>query len=240
MNIQQIGQERAFQNNTLEGSLPKQAQRTAVSGSEEDIRVDISATSKDAPQGYDRTGSLTGGKKASDEEKASGTGNKTRSDGQDLSEEEKKQVDELKARDREVRAHEQAHMAAGGNLVRGGAHYTYQRGPDGSVYAVGGEVSIDTSEEKTPEQTVQKMQRVQAAALAPAEPSGQDRAVAAAAARKAQMARAEMSQEPVPHGPPVTGKDIEHIRPDREDTVRPGYEKASGTQRPRNLFHLLV
>ena len=62
-----------------------------------------------------------------------------------LSEQELKQVQELKTRDREVRAHEAAHLAAAGSLAIGGASYSYQRGPDGVQYAVGGEVSIDTS-----------------------------------------------------------------------------------------------
>jgi hypothetical protein len=50
---------------------------------------------------------------------------------------------ELARRDREVRAHEQAHAAVGGSYA-GAPSYTYSRGPDGQRYAVGGEVSIDT------------------------------------------------------------------------------------------------
>ena len=61
-----------------------------------------------------------------------------------LTEQEVKQVQELKARDREVRAHEAAHLAAAGSLATG-VSFTYQRGPDGVQYAVGGEVGIDTS-----------------------------------------------------------------------------------------------
>jgi len=84
----------------------------------------------------------------------------------------------LRRRDGEVRAHESAHMAAGGSLVRGGASFTYEVGPDGRTYAVGGEVSIDTSSVPgDPAATMRKMQQVRAAALAPASPSGQDRAV---------------------------------------------------------------
>jgi len=112
-----------------------------------------------------------------------------------LSEEEKKEVEKLKNLDREVKAHEQAHMAAGAGVVRGGPHYEYQKGPDGQSYAVGGEVSIDTSEGKTPIDTLMKMERVRAAAMAPANPSGQDLSVAATASSKAAEARVEMSEE---------------------------------------------
>lgn len=114
----------------------------------------------------------------------------------DLSEEEQKMVQELKNRDREVRAHEAAHMAAGGQYVNGGAKYSYQKGPDGQRYAVGGEVSIDTSAVKNdPQATIMKMQVVKRAATAPASPSGQDRAVAAAAAVTEMNARKELMEK---------------------------------------------
>ena len=115
--------------------------------------------------------------------------------GEALSKEDQQEVDKLKARDREVRAHEQAHVAAGGQYVRGGISYDYQRGPDGRNYAVGGHVNIDVSAEKTPEATITKMQQVKRAALAPAEPSGADRAVAAEAAQKEQAARSELLED---------------------------------------------
>ena len=114
----------------------------------------------------------------------------------ELTEEEKQQVQELQARDREVRAHERAHIAAGGQYVRGGANFEYQTGPDGKRYAVGGEVSIDTSEVRdNPEATIQKMQVVRKAALAPARPSAQDRTVAAQASQNEMQARQELRQE---------------------------------------------
>jgi len=97
-----------------------------------------------------------------------------------LSDEEAKLVEQLKTIDQKVRAHEQAHLAAGGNLVRGGANFQYQKGPDGKQYAVGGEVQIDASPiPDDPEKTIQKMQQVRRAALAPSDPSPQDRKVAA-------------------------------------------------------------
>lgn len=113
----------------------------------------------------------------------------------ELTEEEKRQVAELKKRDREVKAHEQAHMAAGAGVITGGATYEYTTGPDGKAYAVGGEVSIDVSPAQNPEATIRKMEQIQRAALAPAQPSTTDRAVAAQAAQMAQTARMELSRQ---------------------------------------------
>ena len=59
-------------------------------------------------------------------------------------------VDKLKQRDREVRAHEQAHISAGGSLVRDGPTFDYQYGPDAKKYAIGGHVNIETSPGSTP------------------------------------------------------------------------------------------
>ena len=114
---------------------------------------------------------------------------------QELDTEAKQQVDNLKKRDTEVKAHEKAHMASGGGIVQGGATYEYQTGPDGKMYAVGGEVKIDVSPERTPEATIRKMQQVRRAALAPAEPSGTDRAVAAQASQVEAQARMEKTQK---------------------------------------------
>ncbi len=108
-----------------------------------------------------------------------------------LTKEEQQQVEELQKRDQEVRSHEQAHISAGGSLVSGGASFETTRGPDGKSYAVGGEVQIDTSEGANPETTLEKARQVQAAALAPAEPSAQDRQVAAEASRMMTQARTE-------------------------------------------------
>lgn len=110
-------------------------------------------------------------------------------DRQQLSADQKQQVHQLKQRDHEVRAHERAHLAAGAGLVQGGARFTFQRGPDGRMYAVGGEVKIDTSAESDPDQTIRKMQQVRRAALAPAEPSGADQSVAAQASQIEAQAR---------------------------------------------------
>ena len=109
----------------------------------------------------------------------------------ELTEEEEKQVQELKARDQEVRAHENAHKTAGGGYV-GSITYDTQTGPDGREYAIGGEAQIDASPVSgNPEATIRKMDIVIRAALAPAEPSSQDYAVA----RSAQQARLEAQKE---------------------------------------------
>ena len=47
-----------------------------------------------------------------------------------LSPEQKQEVEKLKKRDQEVKAHEKAHVSAGAGIVQGGAVYQYQRGPD--------------------------------------------------------------------------------------------------------------
>ena len=125
---------------------------------------------------------------AASENEAAGPG------GAPLSEAEVREVEELKKADREVRQHEQQHLAAGGSLVRGGASYSYRLGPDGKRYAVAGEVGIDTSEGRTPEETLSRAGRIRSAALAPANPSPQDRSVAAAASQMAMRALQEIAR----------------------------------------------
>jgi len=102
-------------------------------------------------------------------------------DGKPVTESDLRVINDLKKRDSEVRKHEQAHIASSGGHARGGTSYTYHKGPDGKRYAVGGEVNIDTSEASSPEKTANKMRAVKRAALAPANPSAQDRRVASKA-----------------------------------------------------------
>lgn len=112
-----------------------------------------------------------------------------------LTPQEAQEVAALKASDSKVRAHEQAHMAAAGGLATSGASYAYERGPDGQRYAVSGEVSISMSKGNTPQETISNASRIQAAALAPADPSAQDRRVAAAAAQMKAQAEAQLRAE---------------------------------------------
>lgn len=110
----------------------------------------------------------------------------------ELTEEEKEKVEELQKRDKEVRAHEQAHVAAGATSAR----YEYETGPDGKKYAVGGNASIETSDvPNDPEATIRKAQKIQRAALAPSDPSPKDRQVAAEARQMEAKARQELMEE---------------------------------------------
>lgn len=116
----------------------------------------------------------------------------------ELSEDDQHRLSELRARDREVRAHEAAHARVGGEFA-GSPGFSFETGPDGRQYAIAGEVSIDRSPVPgDPEATIAKLEKVIRAALAPASPSDQDRAVAASARADLQAARAEAAQQDAP------------------------------------------
>lgn len=119
----------------------------------------------------------------------------------------KREVDQLRQDEERVKAHEAAHKAAGGQYA-GSVSYSYRSGPDGKSYIVGGEVQIDVAPERTPQETISKMQVVIRAAMAPADPSGQDRAVAAQAASQmaeAQQQKSAVSEEGASSGADDTG-----------------------------------
>jgi hypothetical protein len=125
--------------------------------------------------------------------RAEGNGASDSPDG--LSADQQKEVDKLKKLDKDVHAHEQAHMMAGGSLVRGGAKYAYKTGPDGQRYAVGGEVNIDTTPvDGDPRATIRKAEQIRKAAQAPNDPSGQDQKVASEAASMEMKAQGELMQ----------------------------------------------
>ena len=163
------------------GSSENRQKKTSVSEagsfSEEDTFFRTSKTTQDE----NKTGSATQDK----------PDYKISSPGKELTEEESKKVQELKSRDKEVRDHEQAHQRVGGSIT-GQAKYTYEAGPDGKQYAVGGSVPIDMSEEETPEATISKAQLVRRTALAPKDPSAQDRKVAQEASQMENEARTEV------------------------------------------------
>lgn len=115
--------------------------------------------------------------------------------GEPLSDAERRQLDELQRRDREVRAHEAAHKAAAGGLAAGSPQFETVRGPDGRSYAVGGEVRISSRSGGNPLARLRQAEQVQRAALAPADPSTTDRQVAARAAADAAAARRELASE---------------------------------------------
>ncbi len=110
--------------------------------------------------------------------------------GVELSQKEVAQVRELQSIDRNVKAHEAAHQAAGGGLA-GAASFTYTRGPDNQMYATAGEVPISMQKGNTPEETIANARQIAAAAMAPADPSPQDYKVAANATKMEFEARAE-------------------------------------------------
>src|SRR5262245_12951751 len=102
-------------------------------------------------------------------------------------------LESLRQRDQEVRLHEQAHLLAAGPYAKGAPSYTYQTGPDGQRYAVGGEVPIDLSAVPgNPQATLQKALTVRRAALAPTDPSEADQAVAAQATALVAQAQQEL------------------------------------------------
>ena len=105
-----------------------------------------------------------------------------------------REVRDLARRDREVRAHEQAHASVGGRYASA-PRYEFQRGPNGVSYAVSGSVDIDVSPVPgDPAATLAKMETVRRAALAVAQPSAADRAVATQASAMAAEARAELAR----------------------------------------------
>ncbi len=146
----------------------------------EEDRVSLSHASHSFASGVSNTGELENG----EEEQGNATSQTGPKTNLQLSEEERRLLNELRARDAEVRAHEQAHLSAAGPDANGAPTFEFQTGPDGRQYAVGGEVSIDTSPVPgDPEATARKAQTVKRAALAPRDPSAQDRQVAAQAAQ---------------------------------------------------------
>ncbi|WP_083651591.1 putative metalloprotease CJM1_0395 family protein [Vreelandella massiliensis] len=126
---------------------------------------------------------------------AATTAGPTRPDGTPLDDQEIRQLDQLKRTDQEVRQHERAHEVAGGPYT-GSASYEYETGPDGQKYAVAGEVPIDYGPVPgDPKATIDKMQTVISAAMAPAEPSSKDRQVAAQARQYMLEAKLEAAMQ---------------------------------------------
>lgn len=118
------------------------------------------------------------------------SGNK---DSTQLSTDERAQLSELKAADSKVRAHEAAHQS--GPAASGGASFTYEKGPDGVMYAVAGEVPVRIEGGSTPEESISNLQGVISTAMAPADPSPQDISVASQARVMMMQAQQELAQE---------------------------------------------
>ena len=169
-----------------------------MKGSEEDLERAGGLSTKDIQVKQDDDLSKVHGsedeRSSSDKSKSSDSSGSNLAGNNDLSESEEKVIQELKNTEREVIAHEAAHQAAAG-AFGGGVSYTYTKGPDGKSYITGGEVPIQMRTGSTPEETLRNMQQVQRAASAPADPSSQDRSVAAKAAAMAAQARQQISQQ---------------------------------------------
>ena len=210
INTANVYTETARRDNQLREVIPPPASSTA-SSTENKAQSDAEKAKlpgNSDPATYDAKGKLIGEKSVEARDESSGNSDnaeqeneqeKNQATEQETAKEEQQlaqqalQIKELKARDTEVRVHEQAHAAVGGQHA-GSPSYEYQRGPDGTNYAVGGEVQIDVGAiSGDPQATIEKMQTVRAAALAPAQPSGADRAIAADATQKIATAQAELA-----------------------------------------------
>ena len=147
--------------------------------------------------GFDATTSQNSRKdvaKKSETDTSDNTAQKKEKQPDELTPSEKQQVAKLQATDTEVRAHEAAHQAAGGGLA-GGASFSYTRGPDGKMYAVAGEVPISMEEGSSPQETIANARKVEAAAMAPANPSPQDYSVASSARMLEMKAQQQLAKE---------------------------------------------
>ncbi len=155
---------------------------------------------------------------------------KTLQNNEELTQAEKQQVAKLQAADTEVKAHEQAHLAASGGLNASAPSYEYQTGPDGKKYAVAGEVNVSASESSNPEANLKNAEQLKRAALAPANPSAQDKAVARHADQMIMQAQQEIAAEnqakiKETHQPDVTTDTSDAS----ESTSKPGTNDAIGT-----------
>ncbi len=185
------------------GSIPSVSHASETSGAHPGESGEIQGrTSGLPPEEQGKIANTEGESKGSEntesrqKESASGT-----RDFSELSQAEKQLVTELQQTDTRVHNHEMSHLAAAGSLATSGATYEYKKGPDGNKYAVAGEVHIDVAPVPgDPEATLRKMQQVKRAALAPADPSSQDRRVAAKATATAAKARAEIMQQQAVNG----------------------------------------
>lgn len=164
--------------------------------------------------------------------------------GEALSKAEMTLLRELQKADRSVRAHEMAHLAAAGGYAKGGASFSYQRGPDGQNYAIGGEVQVDTSKENSPAANISKMQIIRQAALAPADPSPQDQAVAAQAtlqiaesSKELQLAQAALSEQAT--HPRTAKESSENVRYGASQMPSPSFPleiPTSSTTKPKRSY----
>jgi hypothetical protein len=180
------------------GGVTTAAQGASRTGADQETSASTDGNA--ATQDYKNAKGTDGTKGGKDAKSAKDAANNTKDtdrngekgDAFGLTDAEREQLEKLKSRDTEVRSHENAHQSAGGQFA-GSPSYSYQTGPDGKRYAIGGEVSINVSPEQEPAATIAKMEQVKRAATAPAEPSPQDYRVAAEAERMMVEAQRELN-----------------------------------------------
>lgn len=175
-------------------TISAEARRLAdAAGASDAAALDAAAPADTAPVASTDDGSGgSGDGAAAGGDQGAGTGAGTGGSGT-LDSSDQARVTELQRIDRQVRAHEAAHMSAGGSIA-GAANYSYSLGPDGKRYAVAGEVPITLGGGSTPDAVIAIAERVRRAALAPADPSAQDLSVAASASAMEAAARAQKAR----------------------------------------------
>ncbi len=109
----------------------------------------------------------------------------------EMTEEDKELLQRLRARDAEVRSHELRHVSALGSYA-GAVQYTYQIGPDGRAYAIGGSTEVRASGSDDPSASAQRARTLRQAAMAGGDPSAADLSVAAGATQSEQSALSRM------------------------------------------------
>lgn len=200
---------------------------TASGNSKSDVQQGVRSDSSRGGEyaSYGPDGRLTGESNASDQtDKTAKTGAAPSGSGSAENPQVQQEIARLKATDAKVKSHEAAHKAAGG-AITGPVSYTYTRGPDGKTYVTGGEVPISVTPGKTPEETISRMQQVIRAALAPSDPSAQDRAVAAQASTQVQKAQQEKARSATSSGAASPGADngaLQETTPEVTNSVKTG------------------
>lgn len=178
---------------TVEGDEEEES-----SGGSENPLAEAASSAAKALWGNDEEADDDGATNAADEARAAApdlvrtASNGSDDDDVELSAAEKRKLDEMQQRDREVRQQEQSQATSA--QFTGPVRYEYRMGPDGKLYAVEGSAPIDVRPvEGDPVATLRKMEAVERAARSSAEPSIADQHVVTEAARLAQRARAELA-----------------------------------------------
>lgn len=161
-----------------EGALPGNGPGRDLSFGPAYVRMEARASEADALYGsqYGPSARLR-----SDTENPGGPGGAVSANPDDMSESDRELLQRLKQRDAMVRRHENSHMMAAGGQAAGMPTYTYQTGPDGRNYAIGGSVDISIMTTGDHEADARRAGKAARAAMAAGEPSAADMETAAKA-----------------------------------------------------------